>query len=77
MTELTQTMDVAAITSRAREVKFWVTVARLLATVLFGLGFITRRAFALTWLGMVWVAFAFQEGWQAGKPPATPQPDEG
>lgn len=58
--------DTSVITARAREVRFWPSLLRLLAVVIVGAGWVTARIFSYIWLGMVWVALAFNTGWVAG-----------
>lgn len=52
---------------QAREVHFWRTVATLLAGLLFAVGWLTAKAFAVLWLALVWPATAVKVGWQAGR----------
>lgn len=60
------------ISRRAREVHFWRALATLLAGLLFGLGWLTAKAFGVVWLVLVWSAVAVRMGWQeARKPSAT------
>ncbi|MEU2339923.1 hypothetical protein ABZ608_41430 [Streptomyces sp. NPDC013172] len=59
--------EVERITSQAREVRFWRTVLSALAGVLFGLGWLTAKGFAVLWLAVVWTATAVRLGWQEAR----------
>jgi hypothetical protein len=56
-----------AITEQARQVRFWRTVAKILAFVLFGAGWLAAKGFGLAWLCLAWPAVAMREGWRAGR----------
>lgn len=55
------------ITLQAREVRFWRTVATVLAGVLWGVGFVVAKAFGLLWFAAAWSATALRVGWQEGR----------
>lgn len=55
------------ITLEAREVRFWRTVATVLAGLLFGFGFVVAKAFGLLWFALAWSATAVRVGWQEGR----------
>lgn len=65
-------VPVEQINRQAREIHFWRTVLTLFAGLLFGLGWLTAKAFAVAWLAMAWTATAVKVGWQEGRKPATP-----
>jgi len=67
MTTLTELIPVDEITRQAREVRFWRTVLTVVAAVLFGVGWVTAKAFALAWLAAAWSAVAVREGWRQGR----------
>jgi high-affinity nickel permease len=55
------------ITVQAREIRFWRTVAMVLAGLLWGLGFLTAKAFGLLWFAAAWSATALRVGWAEGR----------
>lgn len=55
------------ITVQAREIRFWRTVAMVLAGVLWGVGFLVAKAFGLAWFAAAWSATAVRVGWQEGR----------
>lgn len=60
-------VPVERITEQAKQVRFWRSVLRLLAGVLFGIGWLTAKAFAVVWLAGVWSATAVRIGWQEAR----------
>ena len=60
-------VPVEQINREAREIHFWRAVATLLAGLLFAVGWLTAKAFAVLWLALVWSATAVKVGWQAGR----------
>jgi hypothetical protein len=58
---------VEKITTQARDVHFGRVVLTAVAAVLFGLGWITARAFGVLWLVLVWAAVAVKVGWSEGR----------
>lgn len=58
---------VERITAEAKQVSFWKSVLRLLAGLLFGLGWLTARLFAVLWLAAVWSVTAVRIGWREGQ----------
>lgn len=64
-------VPVERINRQAREIHFWRTVLTLLAGLLFGLGWLTAKVFAVAWLAMAWTATAVKVGWQEARKPAT------
>jgi hypothetical protein len=63
-------VPVEQITREAREARFWRTVLLVLAGVLFGLGWLAFKTFAVVWLAMAWTATAVKLGWKAARAPA-------
>ena len=64
-------VPVEQINRQARETHFWRAVLTLVAGLLFGLGWLVAKAFAVAWLAMAWTATAVKVGWQEGRKPAT------
>jgi hypothetical protein len=71
-------LPVDEITAQAREVHFWRAVLTLVAAVLFGLGWVLAKTFAVAWLAAAWSFTAVRVGWQEGRKTAEvsrgPQP---
>jgi hypothetical protein len=65
---------VREINTRAREIHFWRTLLTLLASVLFGAGWLVAKAFGVAWLVVAWIVVAVKLGWAEGRkpPPARP-----
>jgi hypothetical protein len=55
------------ITAEARETHFWRTVLTVIAGLLFGLGWITYKAFAVLWFVAAWIGVAVRVGWQEAR----------
>lgn len=72
MTAVLDRVPVEQITEQARQVRFWPTVLRLIAFILFGLGWLTAKGFGFAWLALAWCAVAVRTGWQEGR--AGPRP---
>lgn len=68
------------VSERAKDVHFGRSVLSLIAAVLFGLGWLAAKAFALLrltlsllWLALAWCAVLIKLGWQdARKPSVSP-----
>lgn len=63
-------IPVDRITAQARELHFWRTVLTVLAGLLYGVGWVTYKTFAVTWFVLTWCAVAVKVGWvdaKAGK----------
>ncbi|MFJ9114473.1 hypothetical protein ACIRJO_02875 [Streptomyces sp. NPDC102394] len=67
MAVLTERLPVDRITEQARQVKFWRSVLTALAGLLFGLGWLAAKTFALLWLAGVWSVTAVKLGWQEAR----------
>lgn len=66
MTTLSERVPVESITEQARQVRFWRSVATVVAACLFGLGWLAFKFFAVAWFAVVWCGCAVREGWRAG-----------
>ena len=67
MTTLSERIPVDEITSQARQVRFWRSVAVALATCLFVAGWLVAKGFGIAWFGLVWCGCAVREGWRDGR----------
>ena len=67
MTALTERIPLDGITAQAREVHFWRTVLTVIAALLFGLGWLLAKTFAVLWLAAAWSFTAIRVGWQEGR----------
>lgn len=66
-TTLLDKVPVESITTQARQVRFWRSVATVIAACLFGLGWVAFKFFAVLWFGLVWSGCAVREGWREGR----------
>lgn len=72
VTTLDQLLSVDDITAQAREISPGRTLLTWIGAVLFGVGWILHKTFALLWLAGAWAFVATREGWRdAGKPHGT------
>lgn len=55
------------ITAEARRIRFWRTVLTVLGGLLFGLGWLAAKGFALAWLAVAWSVAALKVGWQEAR----------
>ena len=67
MTSLTERVPLDRIERRARHARPGRVLLTLIAGLLFGLGWLTCKACAVTWLAAAWCASAVIEGWQSAK----------
>lgn len=67
MTSLTERIPLDRIEHRARHARPGRAVLTVIAAVLFGLGWLTCKAFAAAWLALAWCGSAVIEGWQSAK----------
>lgn len=77
MTTLDQLMDTQRldrITAEARQVQFGRVLLTVIAGVLFGIGWIVAKTFAVLWLALTWSATAVKLGWQEARTPTQPSP---
>jgi hypothetical protein len=70
MTAVLDRVPVDEITAQARAVRPGRAALTLAAAVLFGLGWVTSRAFALLWLVFAWSWTAVRVGWEAEHGPS-------
>ena len=63
MSDVLDRVPVDRITVEARQVRFGVTVLRLLAGVLYGLGWVVAKAFGAVWFALAWCGVAVKIGW--------------
>jgi hypothetical protein len=70
MTAVLDRVPVDEITAQAKQVKFGRAVLTLVAAVLFGIGWVTSRAFAVLWLAFAWSWTAVRVGWESGHGPS-------
>ena len=73
MTALTERIPLDGITAQAEAVKPGRAVLTVVAAVLFGLGWVTARVFAVLWLAAMWSGVAVREGWRASHGPSRAQ----
>lgn len=55
------------IAAEARQIRFWRTVLTTLAGLLFGLGWLAAKGFAVVWLAVAWSSAAVKVGWQEAR----------
>jgi hypothetical protein len=60
-------VPVDEITARASSVKFGRSVKRLITSVLFGVGWVTAKAFAVAWLALAFCWLALGTGWREAR----------
>lgn len=65
-----QRVPVDRINEQAKEVRFWRTVLLAIAGLLFGLGWVVAKAFAVAWLAVAWSVVAVRVGWRSARGPA-------
>lgn len=58
---------VERITAEAREIHFAQTMLMILATIFYGLGWITARVLGGVWLAITWSFAAMRLGWREGR----------
>lgn len=67
MTITLERVPVDRITARARAASFPKVLVAVIAGLLFGLGWLAFKAFAVAWFALVWTAAAIAEGWLSAK----------
>jgi uncharacterized membrane protein YedE/YeeE len=67
LTSLTERVPLDRIEQRARHARPGRTVLVVIASLLFGLGWLACKACALAWLAVAWCGSAVIEGWQSAK----------
>lgn len=65
-----QRVPVDQINEQAKEVRFWRTVLTVIAGLLFALGWLAAKGFAVTWLAVSWSVVAVRVGWSEARGPA-------
>jgi hypothetical protein len=70
VTTLTERIPLDDITAQAHAVRPGRTVLTVIAAVLFGVGWVTARVFAVVWLSVMWSGVAVREGWRASHGPS-------
>jgi hypothetical protein len=63
MSDVLDRVPVDRITVEARQVRFGVTLLRIVAGVLYGIGWLTAKAFGAVWLAVAWACVAVKLGW--------------
>lgn len=59
-------VPVGRISAEAREVRFVPTALTLMASVLFGMGWLAAKACTVAWGTLTWAFAAVRVGWQEG-----------
>ena len=72
-TSVLDRVPVDEINAQAQQVKPGRAALTVIAAVLFGLGWIVARVFAVLWLGAMWCGVAVREGWRASHGPSRSQ----
>jgi hypothetical protein len=67
MTAVLDRFPVEEITREAREIHPGRTLLTWVAALLFGVGWLAFKAFAVLWLAAAWVFVATRKGWRAAK----------
>ena len=73
MTTLTERIPLDDITEQAQQVRPGRAALTVVAAVLFGIGWIAARVFAVVWLAAMWCGVAVREGWRASHGPSRSQ----
>lgn len=58
-----QRVPVDRINEQATQLRFWRTVATVLAGLLWGLGWLAAKGCAVAWLAIAWAVAAVRVGW--------------
>jgi len=67
LTSLTERIPLDRIEARARHARPGRAVLVVIASLLFGLGWLACKACAVAWLAVAWCGSAVIEGWQQAK----------
>jgi hypothetical protein len=71
MTALLERVPIDRINVEARDVEFWRTLLKVVAAVLYGIGWVAAKTLGLVWLALCWAGAAVKLGWiEARKPKA-------
>jgi hypothetical protein len=60
-------IDLDRLSAEAREVRFWRTVLLVIGGLMYGVGWVTYRICALSWLAGAWMCVAVRQGWRESK----------
>lgn len=60
---LIERVPVERIHEQAKQLRFWRTVATVLAGLLWGIGWLAAKGCAVTWLALAWAVAAVRVGW--------------
>jgi len=63
MAHVLDQVPVGRITEEARGVRFGYTLLAVIAGLLYGLGWLTAKAFGLLWFAVAWAGVAIKLGW--------------
>jgi hypothetical protein len=63
MAHVLDRVPVSRITEDAKQVRFGRTLLALIAGLLYGLGWLTAKAFGLVWFALAWAGTAVKIGW--------------
>lgn len=64
MTAITERVPMAEISRQAHQVRFTAVLVAVITGVLFGLGWLVAKVFAVLWLALAWQFTAARLGWQ-------------
>jgi hypothetical protein len=70
MTALLERVPIDRITDEARDIQFWRTVLKVIAAVLYGIGWVAAKTLGFIWLGLCWAGAAVKLGWIEARKPA-------
>lgn len=71
--QLLDTQRLDRITAEARQIQFGRVLLTVLASIFYGIGWITARGFGVLWLALTWSAVAVKVGWQEGRRKSAPK----
>lgn len=71
MTALLERVPIDQINTEARDIEFGRTALKVIAAVLYGIGWVAAKTVGYIWLGLCWAGVAVKVGWvEARKPKA-------
>ena len=76
MSSLTERIPISEITEQARQVRFWRSVATVIAGLLFYTTWAVAKGFGVAWFALVWCGCAVREGWREGRGVKPGQPSQ-
>jgi hypothetical protein len=62
------TVELARISDQARQIEFRRAFLTALASMLYAVGWITRKVFVVLWLALTWSWVAVRAGWRDAAP---------